>query len=205
MPSTLFHASVGGLLAAALLGDDFDRRAALVVAAAVVVPELDAFLGLWIPGAHRTYTNNVFLPLALAAFVYYDTAIRGRSLLVERFGADAPRLAWVGIVVLSVAGIGIDLFYNGVNLFFPVVDRFYSFDGSVLLSNQRGLVQTIFDAQEASKGTTRTLHYSTAVDPSPGREPANVERVVPLASSGTQFLLTVTGFAVVAYRLWENR
>ncbi|MFB6080256.1 MAG: metal-dependent hydrolase [Haloferacaceae archaeon] len=206
MPSTLFHAAIGGLIAAALIHERFDRRVLLVVAAAVLVPELDVFVGLWIRGAHRAYTNNVFVPLAFAALVYYDTSIRSRSWLRERWGPDAEHIAWVGVVVLAVAGIGLDLFYNGVNLFFPVIDRFYSLSGKVVLSDHRGLVQTVVDVH-AAKGTTATRQYWTGVDPkpaTPGPEPASVERVFPIASTGVQLLLTIVGFAVVAYRLWRE-
>ncbi|MFB6170555.1 MAG: hypothetical protein ABEJ06_05340, partial [Haloarculaceae archaeon] len=100
-----------------------------------------------------------------------------------------------------VAGIGIDLFYNGVNLFFPVVDQFYSFSGEVLVSNKRGFVQTMVDVERSARGTTQTVHYWTGVDPTAGPDPKDVERVFPIAGSGVQFLLTVTGFAVAAYRL----
>lgn len=207
MPSTLVHAGVGGLLAASLLPRGFDRRAVLVLALAVLVPEIDVFIGLWIEGAHRAYTNNVFVPLAFAALVHYDTSVRSASWLRGRWGSDAGRLAWVGVVVLAVAGIGLDLFFNGVNLLFPVVDQFYSLDGKVLLSNQRGLVQTVIDVGETGQGTTETRQYHTGVDPQPdepGVEPASVERVFPVATSGVQLLLAGTGFAVVAYRLWQD-
>lgn len=205
MPSTLFHAAVGGLLAAALLSDEFDRRALAVVAVAIAIPELDTFLGLWIQGAHRAYLNNVFVVLAAAILVHYDLSVRRRSWLRTNVGPDAGRIAWVGVLVLAVAGIGIDLFYNGVNLFFPVVDQFYSFSGEVLLSDQRGVVQTMVDVEQSARGTTETVHYRTGVDPTAGPDPEDVERVFPLAGSGIQFLLTVTGFAVVGYRLLENR
>ena len=206
MPSTLFHAAVGGLIAASLIHERFDRRVLLALVVAVLVPELDVFLGLWIQGAHRAYTNNVFVPLAAAALVYYDTAVRPRSWLRGRWGPDAGRVAWVGVVVLAVAGIGLDLFYNGVNLFFPVIDQFYSLSGKVLLSDQRGLVQTVVDL-ETRRGTTATRQYRTGVDPKPatrGVEPASVERVFPVATTGIQLLVTVVGFAVVGYRLWRD-
>lgn len=207
MPSTLVHAGVGGLLAASLLTRGFDRRAVLVLALAILVPEIDVFIGLWIEGAHRAYTNNVFVPLAFAALIHYDTSVRSASWLRGRWGPDAGRLAWVGVVVLAVAGIGLDLVFNGVNLLFPVVDQFYSLDGKVLLSNQRGLVQTVIDVGETGQGTTETRQYHTGVDPrpdEPGVEPASVERVFPVATSGVQLLLAATGFAVVAYRLWQD-
>lgn len=207
MPSLLFHAAVGGLIATSLVRTRFDRRAVLVVLLAVIVPEIDVFLGLWITGAHRAYTNNVFVPLAFAALVAYDTSVRPRSWIRAHLGPDGGHLARVGVVVLAVAGIGIDLFANGVNLFFPVVDQFYSLSGEVLLSDQRGLVQTVVDVEESSRGTTQTTQYWTGVDPDPatrGAEPTTVERVFPLAESGIQLLLIVTGFAVVGYRLWRD-
>ncbi|MFB6281295.1 MAG: metal-dependent hydrolase [Haloferacaceae archaeon] len=206
MPSTVFHAAVGGLIAAALIRERFDRRVLLVVLVAVLVPELDVIIGLWIRGAHRAYTNNVFVPLAAAALVGYDTSIRSDSWLRGRWGPDAGRIAWVGVVVLAVAGIGLDLFFNGVNLFFPVVDRFYSLSGKVLLSNQRGLVQTVVDL-DAAAGTTETRQYRTGVDPNPGTPGAEggaVERVFPVATSGIQLLLILTGIGVVGYRLWAD-
>ncbi|PSP90509.1 hypothetical protein BRC90_00915 [Halobacteriales archaeon QS_4_69_34] len=207
MPSTLFHAAVGGLLAAALL-ETFDERAIGVVTLAVVIPELDVFLGLWIEGAHRTYLNNVFVPLGLAALVYYDTSLRSRSTLARRWGPDAGHIAWVGVLVLAVAGIGVDLFYNGVNLFFPLMDRFYDLSGEMLVSTERGLVQTMIDVEGTTRGTTETTQFRTGVDPKPaqaGTEPATVERLFPVANSGVQFLLTLVGFAVVAYRYVATR
>lgn len=207
MPSTLFHAAVGGLIAAALITRGFDRRVLVVLVVATLVPEIDVFIGLWVEGAHRTYTNNLFVPLVLLGLVHYDTAVRSRSWLRARWGPDAGHVARVGVVVLAVAGIGLDLVFNGVNLFFPLVDRFYSLDGEVLLSNQRGLVQTVIDLEKSTGGTTETQQYWTGVDPEPsdpGPESADVERTFPLAESGTQLLLTVTGFAVVAYRLWQE-
>jgi hypothetical protein len=105
------------------------------------------------------------------------------------------------VVVLAVAGIGLDLFYNGVNLLFPLVDQFYDLSGRILLSNQRGLVQTVVEFEQTRPRTTGTVHYSTGIDPTPGREPKNVERVFPVVDSGIQLLVTVTGFVVVAYRL----
>lgn len=206
MPSTVFHAAVGGLIAAALIRERFDRRVLAVVLVAVLVPELDVFVGLWVRGAHRAYLNNVFVPLAAAALVHYDTSVRARSWLRGRWGPDAGRVAWVGVVVLAVAGIGLDLFFNGVNLFFPVVDQFYSLSGKVVWSDQRGLVQTVVDLDTAT-GTTETRQYRTGVDPDPvsrGAESGAVERVFPIATSGVQLLLILTGIAVVGYRLWED-
>lgn len=207
MPSLLFHAALGGLLAASLLPSGFDGRVLLVVLAAVILPDLDVFLGFWILGAHRAYLHNVFVPLAFAALVRYDTSVRARSWLRARWGPDAGRVARVGVVVLAVAGIGPDLFVSGVNLLFPVVDRFYSLSGEILLSNQRGLVQTVVDVDGSTGGTTETRQYWTGVDPNPtnrGVDPASVERTFPVARSGVQLLVILVGFAVVGYRLWRD-
>jgi hypothetical protein len=79
-------------------------------------------------------------------------------------------------------------------------------NGELLLSNQRGVVQTFVELRpDQPAQTTETLHYSTGVDPTPGRESADVERVFPLATSGIQLLLVVAGFGTVALRLWLDR
>jgi hypothetical protein len=112
------------------------------------------------------------------------------------------------VLVLAVAGIGVDLFYNGVNLFFPLMDRFYDLSGEMLVSTERGLVQTMIDVEGTTRGTTETTQFRTGVDPKPaqaGAESATVERVFPVANSGVQFLLTLVGFAVVAYRYVTTR
>ena len=46
MPSTLVHLAFGGMIAAALLGDVFDRRALLVVLVVTAAPDLDSFIAL---------------------------------------------------------------------------------------------------------------------------------------------------------------
>jgi hypothetical protein len=203
MPSTLVHLAVAGLLGAALLRT-FDWRAAAVVMGVAVVPDLDTFVGLAIPGAHRAALHTALLPLLLGAVLAYDTVVRERSAVGARWGAHGVRVAWVSVVALAVAGIGIDLFYNGVNLLYPLHDQFYDLSGKLVWSNQRGVVQTMFDVEQARTGTTQTTHYSTGVDPSRGSEPENVERIFPVATSGLQFLVTVTGFGVTAFRVWET-
>lgn len=53
--------------------------------------------------------------------------------------------------------------------------------------------------------TTENTHYRTGFDPTRGDEPANVERVFPVAMTGERALLALTGYAVVGVRLWEER
>ena len=117
------------------------------------------------------------------------------------------RLAWVSLAAMVFGGILPDLFTNGVNAFYPAVDAFYTVDGKLLLSDQRGLVQTFVEvqppAQAEPRPTTRTLHYSTPVDPSPGSEPENVERVAPVFQAGWELMLVLVSGLVVAFRLWD--
>lgn len=203
MPSTVVHLAIATLLAAALLGDAFDRRSLAVVLAVVVVPDLDTFVGLVVPGTHRAALHTLLVPLALAALIVYDTRYRERSFL-RRYGDQAVPVAWVAVVAYAFAGIGPDLFYNGVNPLYPLHDRFVALSGDVMLSNQRGLVQTIWEVggQDSSvAGTTANTHYTTGVDPSRGAEPEDVERIFPIARGGLQVLLVVTAVVVGAVRL----
>ncbi|WP_135830358.1 metal-dependent hydrolase [Halorussus halobius] len=157
-----------------------------------------------------------------------------RSRIRSRWGARGVRTAWVSVVAVTLAGIGPDAFFNGANLFYPLHDRFYTLSGEVLYSTHDGFVQTIVnvnfealvDAVVPDGGagggggtgagagggqsgepasTTENTHYRTGVDPARGDEPENVERVFPIAMTGERALLALTGYAVVGYRVWEER
>ena len=64
MPSTLVHLAFGGMIAAALLGDVFDRRALLVVLAVTAAPDLDSFVALVSVTGHRTVLHTYVTPIA---------------------------------------------------------------------------------------------------------------------------------------------
>ena len=206
MPSTLVHVAIGGLVGAALLTTEFDARAVACVVAVTAVPDLDAFAGLVLPGAHRSLFHSLLFPALLGLLLLYDTT-RAGSVVRTRFGTRGVRLAWVSLVALFCGGILPDLFTNGVNAFYPVVDAFYTVDGELLLSNQRGLVQTFVEIQPpeqaAPQPSTETLHYSTPVDPNPGSEPEDVERVAPVFQAGWELMLVLVSTAVVVVRLWD--
>jgi hypothetical protein len=208
MPSTLVHVAIGGLVGAALLTSEFDARAVAVVVAVTAVPDVDAFAGLLLPGAHRSLFHSLLFPTIVGLLLLGDT-VRADSLLRTRFGDRGVRLAWVSLAAMVLGGILPDLFTNGVNAFYPVVDAFYTVDGELLLSDQRGLVQTFVELQppEQSKPqpSTKTVHYSTPVDPSPGNEPKDVERVAPVFQAGWELMVVVVSTVVVSYRLWESR
>lgn len=206
MPSTLVHVAVGGLVGAALLGRWFDSRAILVVLVAAAVPDLDSFTSTILPGSHRSLLHTLFLPLLLVALVVYDTRLRDESVILSRWGTRGVVTAWVAIAALLGGGIMPDLFTNGVNAFYPLHDAFVAINGEALWSSTHGFVQTFveFGAEEPPH-TTETLHYSTVVDPSPGTEPENVERIAPLVSSGLELMLVVLGAGVVGSRLAAQR
>ncbi|WP_348611110.1 metal-dependent hydrolase [Halobaculum rarum] len=201
MPSTLVHLALGGLLAAALLRESaFGRRAVGVVLLATVLPDLDSFVSPFLAGAHRSLGHNVLVPIALVGVLAYDASVREHSWLRERWGDAAPHVAWVALAGFAVAGVGLDYVANGVNLFWPLHDQFYTLNGRAGLSNQRGFFQTFVDLAPETVRTTKNLHYSTGVDPSPGDEPENVERVFPLVWAGWQLLLVATSAAVLVVR-----
>ena len=149
MPSTVVHLALAALLAAALLRDAYGTRALAVVLAVTVIPDLDTFLGLAFPGIHRAALHTLLIPLLAGTLIYYDTRISERSRL-RAYGTNAPRVAWVAVVAYAFAGIAPDLFMNGVNLLYPLHDRFYTVSGNLLISDQRGLVQTFW--QPATSG-----------------------------------------------------
>jgi hypothetical protein len=205
MPSTVVHLAVGGVVAAALLGDDFDRRSVAVVLAVTAVPDLDTFAGLFLQGAHRALLHTLLLPAVAGALLAYDTRIRGGSRLRERWGRRGVRVSWVAVAALLLGGVLPDLMTNGVNAFYPLYDRFLTVDGELLLSNQRGVVQTFVDLSAEPERTTGNTHYWTGVDPSPGDEPENVERIFPVVRSGFQLLVILLGGFTLGARFYEER
>jgi membrane-bound metal-dependent hydrolase YbcI (DUF457 family) len=210
MPSTLVHVALAGLLAAALLPDDhFDRRAVVVVLGIAVVPDLDVFAGFVIDGAHRSLGHNLLIPGLAAALLVVDLRLRERSWIRSRWGDRGASVLGVSVAGFVLAGIGLDYVVNGTNLFWPVHDQFFTANGKVVVSNQRGLVQTFLDLspdppKEPPKKpkTTDNTHYSTGVDPKPGKEPKQVERVFPVVRSGWQLLVVGTSAVVLSAKLW---
>jgi hypothetical protein len=224
MPSTVVHLALAGLIATALLGRAFGPRTLAVALASVVVVDMDTFAGLWMAGAHRALFHNLVLPAVLVGVVLWDTRYREDSWLRTRF-EHGPRVAWVSLAVVVFAGVGPDLFFNGVNVFYPLHDQFYKLDGEVLVSNQRGFVQTFVDlsppepagsasggdgassggGSDVALGSTQEVHYRTGVDPRKGSEPADVERVFPVVRSGQQALVVLTSTFVMGTRLVRQR
>lgn len=226
MPSTLVHVALGGLVGAALLSEEFDARAVAVVVLAATIPDLDSFTVFALPGSHRALLHNFVLPAVLAGALLYDTRygarLRGQQTsgfragiarrlprtgrLRGRFGNRGVRLAWAGLAAFVAGGLFPDLFTNGINAFYPLVDAFYTVDGKLLISSQRGIVQTFVDLSpaEPAKSTTDVV-YVTGVNPSPGKEPATVERIFPVAMAGWQLMLVVTSAAVLTGRLLTER
>ncbi|MFB6255229.1 MAG: metal-dependent hydrolase [Haloplanus sp.] len=205
MPSTVVHLAVGAVVAAALLDDEFDRRSVAVVLAATAVPDVDTFAGLYMQGAHRALLHTLVLPVAAGTVLTYDTRIRAVSRLHGRWGARGVRVAWVALAALLLGGILPDLMTNGVNAFYPLYDRFFTVNGELLLSNQRGIVQTFVDLSAQPERTTENTHYWTGVDPTQGKEPRNVERIFPVVRSGFQLLVIVLGAVTLGARFREER
>lgn len=143
MPSTVVHVALAGLVGTALLADHFDAKAVAVVMAAVALVDFDVFVGFWIAGAHRAAFHTLLLPLVGGVLLWADLRRGDASLVRSRWGARGVRVGWVSLVAVAFAGIGLDAFFNGANLLYPVHDRFYTFDGKVFYSTKEGFVQTL--------------------------------------------------------------
>jgi membrane-bound metal-dependent hydrolase YbcI (DUF457 family) len=216
VPSTIVHVAFALVVAAALLGSAYDRRALLVVAGAVAFLDLDAFVSLVVENTHRAAFHTLLWPLLLGGLLLVDTRPNGRAAVRERYGDRGVRVAWVTLVCVVVSGIGLDMFTaSGVNAFYPLVDQFYAFTGTVEWSSTKGFVQTFVETREpptgstgggggldvGQKGSTREYRVATGVDPTEGRDPPGVERVFPVVYAGWQTTLVVTGVVVTALKL----
>lgn len=208
MPSTLVHVALAGILAVALLPSEYlDRRAVAVVCGLVILPDLDVFAGFVFDGAHRTLGHTLVFPAVIGLFGLLETR-REHSVVRRLLGDRGVAVGGVGLVAVVGSAIGLDYVTNGVNLLWPLHDEFFTANGRVIVSNQRGVVQTFLDLSPPEPGadtttrTTNNTHYRTGVDPSAGSEPENVERIFPLVRSGWQLLLVVTSVVVVTAKLW---
>jgi inner membrane protein len=219
VPSTVVHVAFGLLVAAAVLGPYFDRRALLAVAAALVVVDLDTVTSLLLESTHRALFHTLLIPLFAATYLFAETRLSERSLLRERYGDRGVRVAWAAIAAVVVSGIGLDLTNPaGVNLLFPLHDEFYAFEGAVNYSTRAGVQQSFVEFQTAtpepsgggggggtrvdvgSQGSTREHHVGSGVNPDRGREPKDVRRVFPVVYRGWQLLLVVASIATLGVR-----
>ncbi|WP_255195437.1 metal-dependent hydrolase [Halorarius litoreus] len=212
MPSTVVHVAFALLIAAGVLGSAYDKRALLVVGAVAIVPDLDVFVSLVVESTHRAAFHTLFLPLAGALAVYYDTRVRDTSWLRGHYGSWGVQVAWASLAGFTFAGIGLDLFTaQGVNVLYPVYDQFVSLDGRAGYSSTQGLFQTFVDVADGGgnapsvdvgqRGSTREVHVGSGVDPSKGKEPAGVKRTFPIAYRGWHLTLIVAGLLVTWVRL----
>lgn len=210
MPSTLVHLALAGFLAVGLLADAFRLRTVLVVLAVTAFPDLDSFVALFVANTHRAAFHTLLIPLVFGIALGIDERW-GRGWVRDRYGADGVRTGEVALLAFALAGVGLDLFTGGANAFYPIYDQFLVIDGKAVLSDQQGFIQTFveFHSEEpaggAGVGSTNETHYSSGVDPSPGEEPEDVERIFPLVRSGWQLLLFVVSSVTLAGRFWDNR
>jgi len=212
MAPTLVNVAVGVLLGLALLGAAFDRRSILVVALAAAAPDLDAVASLAIEGATNALFHTLLLPGIVFVGLYWDTCYCERSWLGERYGWYGVRVAWVALAAYVVAGIGVDLFRpDGVNLLYPIHDRFYAVVGTFLLSSQDGVHLTFVERGEnllwlTSRGTTADHHVASWVNPTPGTGlETGVDRELHLVRTGWQLIVVSAATVALAVRLREER
>ena len=208
MPSTVVHLAFAGMIAAALLGTAFDRRALLAVFAVTAIPDLDSFVALVSTAGHRTALHTLVVPIVLGGLLLVDTRWRDPSLVRGSWGARGVRIAWVAVLCYAVAGIGLDLFSGGANPLWPLHDQLYVIDGKVELSSRRGLVQTFLEwgdgggPRPRALGSSEEVTVTTGVDPAPTDDGEPVDRIFPVVRAGWQLLVLLVGTAVTAARFY---
>ena len=208
MPSTIVHLAFAGLIAAALLGEAFDRKSVLIVMAVVAFPDLDSFIDLFAPYGHRVVFHNIWIPMLAGFVVFLDVYVREESYILDRWGEWGYRVAWVSIFCYLVAHVLLDMADGSVNLFWPVHDQFYTLSGEIELSNQHGIVQTFIEwgngngtPTPEARGSTEDVDITTGVAPGEAPEPeADPERTFPVIGATWELILFLTGTFVTAMR-----
>jgi membrane-bound metal-dependent hydrolase YbcI (DUF457 family) len=203
MPSALFHAAIGILIGMAMLGDALDTKALAIIAFAGLLPDVDLLLAVWFPGAHRVYLHNIFVVLFPAALLLVGRRTGHMAWLKTRW-PDVETVLWTAILVVGVAGIGIDAVATGVNPLYPVHDQFYRVQGQVIYSSDRSVQETVTDIRAERIGSTRDVYYASGVPPvSDGT--AQQSWRIPLFGNTLQLLLSLTVFLIIGYRLQHRR
>lgn len=208
MPPTAVHVAFAGLLAAALLGFAFSGRAVAVVLVAGAFPDLDAVAAVAVEGLHGALLHTLLVPGAVGLIVYYDTRVGEEgSWLRERFGPAGVRTAWVALAAYALAGVGLDLFnVDGAAPLYPLHDQFYSLVGRAELNNQQGFVQTFVEVNLwgpgplvdfGGRGSTAAVFVHSPLNPVPGPNPPDAERLVSLAESGWQLLFEIAALGLL--------
>lgn len=217
MPSTLAHAGFAVLLLAALWRGPIDRRILALLLVVIAAPEADSLAGLWLDGAHRALLHSLTIPLVVGAWLYWDTRVRGpdASRLRGRFGPLGVRLAWIVLFAHVFAHALLDYAHlEGINVLYPVYDRFFRLEGDLLLSSTDGLVQSFVEVQTdpetgavsrdvGSVGTTADTHVANPVELSPEPDPDD-PILLPIAESGWQLYLVLTGLFVLVARRFQD-
>ena len=217
MPSSVVHGGFAVLVAVGLLGSYYDRRALVFLVAVLLFPEADTIAGLALDGAHRSLLHNLLLPAAVGAVLYWDTT-REESWVRERAGDYGVRLVWVGLFVHVFTHVALDWYHlDGVNLFYPAVDRFFELSGEAYLSSAEGFVQTFVEVaadpetgttsvDAGQGGTTQNTHVSNPAQPSSGSggDAGSVDRRAPIAVRGWQLYLVVVGLFTLAARKLQS-
>ncbi len=208
MPSTIVHMAFAGLVATGLLGRYFDRRSLLVVLGAVALIDFDSFIPLVTGFGHRAIFHNLLVPIVGLGVVVADLGLRQKSYILGRWGSWGVRVAWVMLFCYAVTGVLLDMTDGVVNLLWPLHDQFYTLEGKIELSDQRGLVQTFIDwgsgdgaPTPEAVGSTDEVDITTGVDPGEPSDPdEDPERVFPVIGATWELLLFVTGTFVTAMR-----
>ncbi len=85
------------------------------------------------------------------------------------WGGFGKKLTIIIIFCLTFVSIGLDLFYNGVNLFWSIYDQFFILKGPIYYSTEEGLRLILFEIEKA--GPTSEVHLRTGLDMVQGRDP----------------------------------
>lgn len=199
MPSVIFHIAIAILIITGIFEEKLNLKTIFLVIAVIMVPDLDALTEIFWLGTHRTLLHNLYIPLILSIIFIYDFYIRDNSYIQKNWGIYGKKLTIVIIFCLTFVSIGLDLFYNGVNLFWPIYDQFFILNGPIYYSTEEGLKLALFEIEKA--GPTSEVHLRTGFDMVQGTDPPNIERIFVLFGTGNQFLISVLAFIIVTWKL----
>lgn len=208
MSSTVVHISFAIIIACSIIPiDKFSYKSLLLVVVPVAMLDLDALVFFIQEGLHRALLHNLIIPTIILFLILYDTIIRKESYIKNYYDEETVIIVSIASYIAVVfAGIGIDFAANGVNLFWPIHDQFYTLEGQFVISSEEGIIQTFTDTffESVNQGNAKTTDnhvYSTPVNPAPNQPNESSPLILHIAYTGYQIVIIITSIICLASKI----
>lgn len=204
MASTVIHVSFAVIIACSLIPlEKFSYKSLIIVILPVALLDIDALAFVIKEGLHRSLLHNIIIPTVIIVLIYYDLSISDESYIGNYYDKEYVMIiSFTSYIAVIFAGIAIDFASNGVNLFWPLYDHFYTLDGQFVFSSEEGVIQTFTDTFFNSNKQVRTTDnhvYKTPINPAPKSDETS-PTIIHIAYTGWQVVIILTSITILSLK-----